>query len=193
MNKIKLRIQGITFNQIQAGAYALILAEEKGSRRIPIIIGTPEAQAIALVLERLHPPRPLTHDLFVSFIQAANISLKEVNICKYEDGIFYSEMIFNDGIKDIFLDARTSDAIALALRANAPIYIVDAIMKDVSIEIEEDPDDFSEDAPMQQHTIPLDGLSPEKLQKLLSEAILNENYEKASYIRDILNEKNKRR
>ena len=192
MNKTKLRIQGITFNQVQAGAYALILAEEKGSRRIPIIIGTPEAQAIALVLEHLYPPRPLTHDLFISFIQVINISLKEINICRYDEGIFYSEMIFNDGKKDILIDARTSDAIALALRANAPIYIVDTVMKDVSVEMEEEMEEFP-DAPMQQQTIPLDNLSPEKLQKLLSEAILNENYEKASYIRDILKEKNKRR
>jgi len=195
LNKTKLRIQGITFNQVQAGAYALILAEEKGSRRIPIIIGTPEAQAIALVLEHLYPPRPLTHDLFISFMKVTNISLKEVNICRYEEGIFYSEMIFNDGKKDILLDARTSDAIALALRANAPIYIANAIMKDVSVELEEEEIDdlFLENEPIQQQAIPLDSLSPEKLQKLLSEAILNENYEKASYIRDILNEKNKRR
>ena len=196
MNKTKLRIQGITFNQIQAGAYALILAEEKGNRRIPVIIGTPEAQAIALYLENLRPPRPLTHDLFVSFIHAANITLKEVNICRYEEGIFYAEIIFNNGIKDIFLDSRTSDAIALALRSDAPIYIVNDIMKDVAIELEEedmeDMDDYL-DKPAEKQSIRLDNLSPEKLQKLLSEAIGNENYEKASYIRDIINEKSKRR
>ena len=196
MNKTKLRIQGITFNQIQAGAYALILAEEEGKRRIPIIIGTPEAQAIALFLEHLHPPRPLTHDLFAAFIRVANITLKEINICKYEEGIFYTEMIFNDGIKDFFLDSRTSDAIALALRTDAPIYIINDIMKDVAVELEEeDIEDMNDyqDKPAQNQVIPLDNLSPEKLQKLLSEAILNENYEKASYIRDIMNEKNKRR
>ena len=192
MDKTKLTIQGITFNQIQAGAYALILAEEKGNRRIPVIIGTPEAQAIALYLENLHPPRPLTHDLFISFIQAANITLQEVNICKYEDGIFYSEMIFKDGVKNIFLDSRTSDAIALALRADAPIYIANDIMKDVAIELEEDEiGDYSEST--QKQTIALDNLSPEKLQKLLSEAVLNENYEKASYIRDLIKEKSRRR
>jgi len=192
LDKTKLTIQGITFNQIQAGAYALILAEEKGNRRIPVIIGTPEAQAIALYLENLHPPRPLTHDLFISFIQAANITLQEVNICKYEDGIFYSEMIFKDGVKNIFLDSRTSDAIALALRADAPIYIANDIMKDVAIELEEDEiGDYSEST--QKQTIALDNLSPEKLQKLLSEAVLNENYEKASYIRDLIKEKSRRR
>ena len=193
MNKTKLRIQGITFNQIQVGAYALILAEEKGNRRVPIIIGTPEAQSIAIFLENLRPPRPLTHDLFVSFLQLINIKLKEVNIYKYEEGIFFSEMIFNDGKKDIFLDSRTSDAIALALREGAPIYIANDIMKDVSIEPEEeDMGDYTEQT-AQQQIVPLDNLSPEKLQKVLKEAIMTENYEKASYIRDLLNEKNKRR
>ena len=191
--KTKLKIQGITFNQIQAGAYALILAEEKGNRRIPIIIGTPEAQAITIYLENLHPPRPLTHDLFISFIQAANITLKEVNICKYEDGIFYAEMIFKDGVKNIMLDSRTSDAIALALRADAPIYITNDIMKEVAVEMEEDDlEDFSDES-MQQQTIALDNLSPEKLQKLLKEAVVNENYERASYIRDLIKEKSRRR
>ena len=193
MDKAKLKIQGITFNQIQTGAYALILAEEKGNRRVPIVIGTPEAQSIAISLENLRPPRPLTHDLFVSFIQAANITLKEVNICRYEEGIFYSELIFSGGVKDIFLDARTSDAIALAIRTDAPIYITNDIMKNVAVELEEDDmDDFTDES-IQNQTVSLDNLSPEKLQKLLSEAVVNENYEKASYIRDLLNEKNKRR
>jgi len=193
LDKTKLRIQGITFNQIQTGAYALILAEEKGKRRVPIVIGTPEAQSIAIFLENLRPPRPLTHDLFVSFIQAANITLKEVNICRYEEGIFYSELIFSGGVKDIFLDARTSDAIALALRIDAPIYIANDIMKNVAIELEEDDmDDFTDES-IQKQAVSLDNLSPERLQKLLSEAVVNENYEKASYIRDLLNEKNKRR
>ena len=193
MDKSKLRIQGITFNQIQTGAYALILAEEKGNRRVPIVIGTPEAQSIAISLENLRPPRPLTHDLFVSFIQAANITLKEVNICRYEEGIFYSELIFSGGVKDIFLDARTSDAIALALRIDAPIYIANDIMKNVAIELEEDDMDDFMDESIHKQSVSLDNLSPERLQKLLSEAVVNENYEKASYIRDLLNEKIKRR
>ena len=185
---------GITFNQVQAGAYALILAEERGNRRIPIIIGTPEAQSIAIFLENLRPPRPLTHDLFISFLQLANIALKEVDIYKYEEGVFHSELIFNDGVKDIFLDSRTSDAIALALRANAPIFIENNIMKDVAIELEEeDTDDIPEQSTQKQADSSLDKLSPEKLQNLLNEAIVTENYEKASYIRDLINEKKKRR
>ena len=188
-NKTKLKILGITFNQVQTGAYALILAEEKGNRRVPIIIGTPEAQSIAIFLENLRPPRPLTHDLFVSFLQLVNITLKEVNIYKYENGIYYSEMVFNDRAKDIFLDSRTSDAIALALRTNTPIYISDDIMKEVSIETdEEDMIEYSEQS-SQKQAISFDNLSREKLQQLLNEAIGMENYEKASYLRDLINKK----
>ena len=195
MDKIKLTILGITFNQVQAGAYALILAEEQGKRRIPVIIGTPEAQSIAIHLENLHPPRPLTHDLFISFFQALNITLKEINIYKYEEGVFHSEMVIDDGRKEIYLDSRTSDAIALALRANAPIYIANDIMKDVAVEIDEetgdDIDNLKQSA--QNQIISLENLTPDKLKQLLGEAITTENYEKASYIRDLIKEKDKRR
>jgi len=193
LDKTKLRIQGITFSQVQTGAYALILAEDKGNRRVPIIIGTPEAQSIAIFLENLRPPRPLTHDLFASLLREAGITLKEVNICRYEEGIFYSELIFSGGVKDIFLDARTSDAIALAIRTDTPIYIANDIMKNVAVEMEEDDMDDFEDESIQKQSVSLDNLSPERLQKLLSEAVVNENYEKASYIRDLLNEKIKHR
>jgi bifunctional DNase/RNase len=193
VDKTKLTILGITFNQVQAGAYALILAEEQGKRRIPIIIGTPEAQSIALHLENLHPPRPLTHDLFISFFQALNITLKEINIYKYQEGVFHSEMVIYDGKKDILLDSRTSDAIALALRANAPIYISNDIIKDVAVEIEDEDDDSGDNQKQssQNQIISLENLNPEKLQQLLNEAITTENYEKASYIRDLIKEKNK--
>ena len=192
MEKTRLKIQGITFNQVQAGAYALILAEEKGNRRIPIIIGTPEAQSIAIFLESLRPPRPLTHDLFVSFIQMLNMTLKEVDINKYEEGVFYSELVFSNGVKDIFLDSRTSDAVALAIRANAPIYMDDEILKKVAIEVDDDDFDEFPDQTPQQEIVSLDNLGAEKLQKLLKDAIASENYEKASYIRDLIKEKNKR-
>jgi bifunctional DNase/RNase len=96
---IKLRLIGITFSQVQAGAYALILAENEGARRVPIMIGTPEAQSIAIFLERLRPPRPITHELFISLTKALNINIKEVFIYKYEDGVFFAELIFNDGTK----------------------------------------------------------------------------------------------
>ena len=109
--RIKLRVQGLANSQIQSGAYALILAEENGPRRIPIIVGTAEAQSIAIALEHIVPPRPLTHDLFATFAQAFNVILKEVYIYKFEDGVFYSELEFSDGERSIKLDSRTSDAI----------------------------------------------------------------------------------
>ena len=116
--KNKIKVQGLANSQIQSGAYALILAEENGPRRIPIIVGTAEAQSIAIALEHIVPPRPLTHDLFATFAQAFNVILKEVYIYKFEDGVFYSELEFSDGERSIKLDSRTSDAIAIALRVN---------------------------------------------------------------------------
>ncbi|MDR3339428.1 MAG: bifunctional nuclease family protein [Candidatus Symbiothrix sp.] len=190
-DKVYLRIAGITFSQVQAGAYALVLAEVNGIRRVPIIIGTPEAQSIAIFLEKLNPPRPLTHDLFISFAKLLNIQLKEVFIYKYEDGIFFSELIFTDGIKNIRLDSRTSDAIALAVRTDAAIYTTEAIMKEVSIEMEEDNilDDEIEKDLINRTEKSLENKNLEELQQSLDESIVLENYEKASFIRDLINRK----
>jgi bifunctional DNase/RNase len=192
-SKIKLKVLGITFSQVQAGAYALVLAEEGGARRVPIIIGTPEAQSIAIFLEKLHPPRPLTHDLFISFTKLLNITLKEVFIYKYEEGVFFSDLIFNDTIKDIHLDSRTSDAIALAVRTDANIYTTEEIMKEVSVEMEEEEiiDDLEQD--ISGSGFSLESMNLDELQNSLNEAITMENYEKASYIRDLINKKNKRK
>ena len=115
-DRVKLKVMGITYSQIQNGAYALVLAEENGDRRIPIIIGTAEAQSIAIRLEHLTPPRPMTHDLFASFAQGFGIRLREVFVYHYEDGVFSSELLFDDGTRQIRIDSRTSDAIAIALR-----------------------------------------------------------------------------
>lgn len=183
---------GITFSQVQAGAYALILAEEGGKRRIPIIIGTPEAQSIAIFLEGLNPPRPLTHDLFITFAQAVNVGLKQVNIHKYSDGIFFSEIIFDNGGKTFRLDARTSDAIALAVRTQAPIFITEEIMKEVSILTNDEDDDFwdnIEEQPEKKSRISFESMNLEDLQIQLNEAIASEDYEKASSIRDLINQK----
>ncbi|GHT74065.1 hypothetical protein AGMMS50262_06290 [Bacteroidia bacterium] len=186
---VQLKILGITFSQVQAGAYALILTEENGKRRIPIIIGTPEAQSIAIFLEGLTPPRPLTHDLFITFAQALNAELKQVNIYKYEDGVFYSEILFTKDNKNIYIDARTSDAIALAIRNYAPIYITEAIMNDVSILMTDD--DFLEEIPQQSEkkAVSFESMTPEELQQSLNDAITSENYEQASHIRDIIKKK----
>ncbi|GHT27380.1 hypothetical protein FACS189432_03800 [Bacteroidia bacterium] len=189
--KVKLRVLGITFSQVQAGAYALVLAEENGARRVPIIIGTPEAQSIAIFLEKLRPPRPLTHDLFISFTRLLNITLKEVFIYKYEEGVFFSDLVFNDGVKDIHIDSRTSDAIALAVRADSNIYITEGIMKEVSIEMEQDDimNEMDEDIDMSNTGFSFESMNLDELQRALEEAIAMENYEKASHIRDLINKK----
>jgi len=178
---------GITFSQVQAGAYALILAENEGARRVPIMIGTPEAQSIVIFLERLRPPRPITHDLFISLTKTLNINIKEAFIYKYEEGVFFAKIIFNDGLKEIQLDSRASDAIAIALRAGADIFIAEEIMKEVSIELEEDDIIESVDDNPDKTGITLDKMNVDELKKELEEAVATENYEKASYIRDLIN------
>ncbi len=186
--KIKLNVLGITFSQIQAGAYALVLSEEGGSRRIPIIIGTPEAQSIAIFLEKLHPPRPLTHDLFISFIEKVGTFLKEIFIYKFIDGVFYSELIFQQEDKIIKIDSRTSDAIALAVRTNAPIYTTEPIMQEASIIMEDDeinPSENKEEKTIQQERSS-ENLSESELRQALEDAINREDYENASKIRDVL-------
>ena len=190
-HKIKLNILGITFSQVQAGAYALVLAEENSARRVPIIIGTPEAQSIAIFLEDLHPPRPLTHDLFIAFMDKVNVVLKEIFIYKFAEGVFYSELVFSSDGKEIKMDSRTSDAISLAIRAGAPIYTTEEIMQEAGITLEDD-DDFDDDRGNQPVTMQQrspESLSQEELQRTLNDAISMEDYEKASQIRDLLNKK----
>ena len=138
-DRVKLKVMGITYSQIQNGAYALVLAEENGDRRIPIIIGTAEAQSIAIRLEHLTPPRPMTHDLFASFAQGFGIRLREVFVYHYEDGVFSSELLFDDGTRQIRIDSRTSDAIAIALRTQSPIYTTEKIINEAGIIFQEEP------------------------------------------------------
>ncbi len=133
----KLQVLGITHSEIQSGAYALLLAEDVGSRRVPIVIGPAEAQSIAMVLENVSPQRPLTHDLFIGFASAFDIMLKKVLICNYRDGVFFAELVFEDAQGRVeHLDSRTSDAVALALREDAPIYISQAILDEASVDVE---------------------------------------------------------
>jgi len=120
---------GISFSQIQAGAYALIFAEESGFRRLPIVIGTPEAQSIALVMEGITPPRPLTHDLICSILKELGIELIEVLIYKFDNGAFFAELLLQQNGKEYRIDSRTSDAVALAIRTNSPIYTTEEIMQ----------------------------------------------------------------
>ncbi|MFV0592977.1 MAG: bifunctional nuclease domain-containing protein [Draconibacterium sp.] len=196
MQKIRLNILGLSVSQTQSGAYALVLAEENGERRIPIIIGPVEAQAIAIQLEGLKPPRPLTHDLIKNIALAFDISLLEVTIYKLEEGIFYSELLCEMGGKEIRVDSRTSDAVALALRFRCPIYTSEEILKKAGIVLEHEDEqspvrsifdeDYDEPIPSS-----YSNYSANELQELLNEAIQNEDYEKASLIRDELNKREK--
>jgi hypothetical protein len=198
MKKIKLNVLGISYSQTQSGAYALVLNEEKGERRIPIIIGGFEAQSIAIQLEGLKPPRPLTHDLFKNFSDIFDINLTEINIYKLEEGVFYSNLICVKDGKEIEVDARTSDAIALALRFKCPIYTTEEILSKSGIIVEIDFEKEQKGEPGAQASDPMEfeenpsledlaDLTPEELQDMLQEAVKNENYEKASQIRDELN------
>ncbi len=200
MGRVKLNVLGISYSQTQTGAYALILTEENGSRRIPIIIGGFEAQAIAIQLEGLNPPRPLTHDLFHNFAVSFDITIVEVKIYRLHEGVFYSKLICDDGNKEIVVDARTSDAIALALRFKCAIYTTEEIIEQAGIILEES-QDFDDDFDQEDFhgTEPkapeagdeLKELSLKELKGMLEEAIKNENYERASIIRDEINQRKK--
>ena len=121
---IEMKVQGLANSQVQSGAYALILAEKEGTRRIPIVVGMPEAQAIAIALEKIHTPRPLTHDLLTSLLSAYQVQINRVLIYKFEDGIYYAELSTTNGERDVTIDARTSDAIVIVLCVYCKIYIL---------------------------------------------------------------------
>ena len=194
MRKIRLDILGLSVSQTQSGAYALVLAEENGDRRIPIIIGPVEAQAIAIQLEGLKPPRPLTHDLIKNIALAFDIVLLEVTIYKLEEGIFYSELLCEMEGKEVIIDSRTSDAVALALRFKCPIYTSEEILTKSGIVLNSE-DDFSKDSFMGGKKEPTDSpfanYSAQELEEMLNEAIQNEDYEKASIIRDEIDNRKK--
>jgi bifunctional DNase/RNase len=205
MGKIKLNVLGISYSQTQSGAYALVLSEEEGNRRIPIIVGGFEAQAIAIELEGLAPPRPLTHDLFKNFADAYGIHIMEVNIHKLEDGVFFANILCDNGGERTTLDARTSDAIALALRFKCPIYTTEAIVEKAGIVLDfekgtdmENPEmakEETEDTPIKvkkgSPRPDLSKTSMEELKSMLAEAVSKEDYEKASEIRDEINRRSK--
>ncbi len=189
--KVKLNILGLSYSQTQSGAYALVLAEEEGDRRIPIIIGGVEAQSIAIKLEGLEPPRPLTHDLFLNFSKAFSIEILEVVIYKLEEGIFYSELICDRGEERLHIDSRTSDAVALALRFECPIYTYEDIIEKAGIVLDFDKKDEDESPAKTSHRPTSVGKYKDKsvaeLQRMLQEAIEGEDYERASEIRDEIN------
>ncbi len=191
MKKIKLEILGISYSQSQSGAYALILGEEGEKRRLPIIIGSFEAQAIAIELEKMKPSRPLTHDLLKNFAQTFNIIIKEVIIYKFAEGIFYSKLICFDGIKEVEIDSRTSDAVALAVRFKCPIYTHEEILGAAGIVLQDDEKmPGEESAPTEPvSSADYENFSVKELEDLLMAAIDEEAYEKASKIRDEINKR----
>lgn len=202
MKKVKLDIVGLSYSQTQSGAYALVLGEVNGRRRLPIIIGAFEAQAIAIEIEKMTPSRPLTHDLFKSFAQAYDIQIQEVLIYNLVDGVFFAKLICTDGENVQEIDARTSDAIALAVRFNAAIYTYEFIISSAGIVIEgndllflENMDSMTKEKGSEDVSTSIPGsnyksLTLEELTQKLQEAIAEEAYEKAARIRDEINKRN---
>lgn len=198
MSFIQLNIKGISYSQTQSGAYALVLSEIEGSRTLPIIIGAFEAQSIAIALEKeIRPPRPLTHDLFKTFSDRFAIQIKEVIIHKLVDGVFFSSLVCQkDGVEEV-IDTRTSDAIAIAVRFNAPIYTYENILDKAGVylkveeELELSNPSESESVSTEIDTIletdtaaPFSKFSMQDLNEKLSKAVADENYELAARIRD---------
>lgn len=204
MKKVQLEIVGLSYSQTQSGAYALVLGETAGSRRLPIIIGGFEAQAIAIELEKMSPSRPLTHDLFRSFAEVFDIHVTEVLIYNLVEGIFYAKLLCNDGSRDVEIDARTSDAIALAIRFKCPIYTYEFILKSAGIVLDDETSTPPEQEPTEKATKSeskskskeeekgeYKSKSTEELKGLLQNALDEEKYELASKIRDELNNRKK--
>ena len=202
MKLIQMSVRGISYSETQTGAYALILSEEEGERKLPVIIGGFEAQSIAIALEeQVKPNRPLTHDLFKSFADRFSIHVKQVIIHKLVDGVFYASLICErDKIEEI-IDSRTSDAIALALRYKAPIYTYDSILKKAgfkakvsgsSKKLSEDnwiQNFVAEQSKKDEQISDLKKLSIPKLKTLLSKLVSKESYEKAALVRDELSKR----
>jgi len=186
MKKVKLDISGIAYSQTQSGSYVLTLSEVGGNRKLPIVIGGFEAQAIAVELEKMVPNRPLTHDLIKTFCTSYGVNVREIVIYKFQEGVFYSKIICEKDNQITEIDSRTSDAIAIGVRFNSPLYTFVSILDDVagtensSDEIQEE-FDFETDIEVDDE---IEDLEIENLQEQLKAAILNEDYELASKIRD---------
>jgi bifunctional DNase/RNase len=206
MDLIRLNIRGISYSQTQTGAYALILEEDFGKRKIPVIIGSFEAQSIALALEKdITPPRPITHDLFTTFAKSFHIVVKAIFIYKLVDGVFYSNILFQntetDEEKEI--DSRTSDAIALAVRFEAPIYTTKEIMKKAGVYMEMKEDGTGDSSSIEKAIDNIENqlkindiedsfvhLSESEINDLISKALESEDYETAAKLRDELTKRN---
>ncbi|MDN5211417.1 bifunctional nuclease family protein [Fulvivirgaceae bacterium BMA12] len=201
MDKIKLEILGLSSSQSQSGSFALVLGETEGNRRLPIIIGMFEAQAIAIEIEKIIPNRPMTHDLFKSFAHNFDFKINEIVISDLKEGVFFAKIVCDNGGDVIEIDARPSDAIAIGLRFNVPIYTYETILSEAGIVLsdEEEEDADREKAPEIKKSVvkkekkeskEFKDLTVEKLQELLDAALKKENYEEAAKIRDEINKRN---
>lgn len=196
VDKIKLEILGLSPSSSQTGSFALVLGEEYGPRRLPIIIGMFEAQAIAIEIEKIEPNRPMTHDLFKSFARTFHYTVTEISITDIKEGVFFAKIHCSDGIKDTYVDSRPSDAIAIGLRFNVPIYTYENVLSEAGISINEAGkddllDDTDEEVKPQKSFGELLKENPvEVLNTMLKEALNNEEYEKAAKIRDEIDRRN---
>ena len=195
-DRVKISVMGITHSQIQKGAYAVLLTEDGGPHRIPVVVGIAEAQSIVAWMERVNLPRPLTHDLFRSVTRAFGIRVKEVFVSKFEKGIFYSEITFADGDREVVVDARTSDALAIALRSHAPIYTTREVIDETGFIAEgfDDAPAADRDTPVDDASLlPLNRLAEEELQRMLAKCISTEEYERAAEIKAAIDEKRRQK
>ncbi len=195
MNKIELEIVALSHSITQTHSYAVVLGEVNGLRRLPIVIGGFEAQAIAVALERMQPSRPLTHDLMKNFMNAFNVELQEIIINDLQEGIFYSKLVCFTDNDTVEIDSRTSDALALAVRFGCPIYTYENILESAGILMEDAPGDKKKKAEavgieeVGGNRDDLSGLSLEELQTLLNDVLEHEDYIRAIAIRDEINKR----
>ena len=197
MQKIKLEILGLSSSQSQSGSFALVLGEESGYRRLPIIIGMFEAQAIAIEIEKIIPNRPMTHDLFKSFAEYFDFEIEEIIISDLREGVFFAKIMCTDGLKKIEIDARPSDAIAIGLRFGVNIYTYENILSEAGIVLSDfvDEEEAFDDklpapGPAKKNKDWMKDVNSDQLRVLLEEALSNEDYERAAQIRDELNKRN---
>jgi len=193
VDKIKLKILGLSASQSQSGSFALVLGEVKGNRRLPIIIGMFEAQAIAIEIENITPNRPMTHDLFKTFATEFDYDIQEILISDLKEGVFYAKIICTNDNKIVEIDSRPSDAIAIGLRFGAPIFTQEPIMSEAGIVLSDAEESEVQQEEEEENLSPKDQLkkiSFEQLKTMLDEALAEEDYEKAAQIRDEMNRRN---
>ncbi|MCF6359988.1 MAG: DUF151 domain-containing protein [Cyclobacteriaceae bacterium] len=200
MDKIRLKILGLSSSQSQSGSFALVLGEAEGERRLPIIIGMFEAQAIAIEIEKIIPNRPMTHDLFKSFAHQLDFTVEEIIIYDLKEGVFFARIVCKNSVKTIEIDSRPSDAIAIGLRFGAKIYTYEKILDEAGVVLSEDDEeiDIKESTPKKEEVVPevvkkdksIKDFSIKTLNKMLNDSLEKEDYEQAAKIRDELSKRN---